>query len=184
MNKDDSTTEDNLREEYLKVRKLGSERKIFNKITTLFRLPSNDSIRKSQKIENKILERINNPAIICKVILDKDDDVEIKFEQKTKNEVEIKDIYLCEALKMAEENTHEHQDINVFIKDDSGNFHEIFSLKKEMDLHKSMGDILSYYPRWYNRENFKRKQFIAFLRARQAAKQLARYEKEDLQQQK
>jgi hypothetical protein len=54
MNKDNPIMENDLREEYnlkkLKVRKLGSERKIFNGITTLFRWSSNDSIRKAQKI--------------------------------------------------------------------------------------------------------------------------------------
>ncbi len=45
MDKDDPTTEDDLLEEYdlkiLEVRKLGFERKIFNKITALFRLSIN-----------------------------------------------------------------------------------------------------------------------------------------------
>lgn len=83
MNKDDPATEDDLREEYdlkiLKVRKLGSERKVFDRITTLFRWPSNDSIQKAQKIENKILARINNPEIVCKVLFDKDNNAEIFF---------------------------------------------------------------------------------------------------------
>lgn len=106
------------------------------------------------------------------------------FEQETKGEVEIKDIYLYEALNITQKNTKKYQDINVFTKDKSGNYCENFSLKKEMDLHNSMSDILSYYPRWYNRKKFNRQSIITSLRGRQAAKQLAQRKKEDLQKQK
>jgi hypothetical protein len=191
MNKNDPTTEDYLREEYdlknLKVRKLGSEHKIFNRITTLFRRPSNDSSQKAQKIENQILARINNPGITCKVSLNKDNDVEIFFEQETKSEAEIKDIYLYEALNIARKNTQENQDINIFLRDSLGNCHPLFLLKKEIDLHNSMQEILSFYPRiFFNKQSkFDRERAINFLRGKQAAKQLTHlYGKEELQQKK
>jgi hypothetical protein len=188
MNKDDLTTENDLREEYdlktPKVRKPGSERNIFNAVTTLFRLSSSNSIQKAQKIENQILARINHPEIICKVLPDKDNNVEIFFEQQTKGEVEIKDIYLYEALNVARKNTQEHQDIKIFLRDDSGNRHPLFSLKEEIDLHNSMQEILSCYPRsLFNKHSkFNRERAINFLRGRQAAKQLTHlHEKEKLQ---
>jgi hypothetical protein len=191
MNKNDPATEDDLHEEYdlknLKVRKLGSERKIFNRITTLFRWPSNDSIQKARRIENQILAKINNPEIICNVVLTKDNNVEIFFEQKTKNEAKIKDIYLYEALNIARKNTQEHQDINIFLRDCSGNCYPLFLLKKEIDLHNSMQEILSFYPRsFFNKQSkFNRESAINFLRGKQAAKQLTHlYGKEELQQKK
>jgi hypothetical protein len=191
MSKNDPMTEDYLREEYdlknLKVRKLGSEHKIFNRITTLFRRPSNDSSQKAQKIENQILARINNPGITCKVSLNKDNDVEIFFEQETKSEAEIKDIYLYEALNIARKNTQENQDINIFLRDSSGNCHPLFLLKKEINLHNSMQEILSFYPRiFFNKQSkFNRERAINFLRGKQAAKQLTHlYGKEELQQKK
>jgi hypothetical protein len=116
MNKDDLTAEDNLCEEYdlksLKVRKIGYKHKIFDTIITSFRLPSNDSIQKAQKIENKILARMNNPEIVCKVLFDKDDNVEITFEQKNKCQSIMQDIHLHEALNVVRKNTKENQDIN------------------------------------------------------------------------
>jgi hypothetical protein len=191
MNENDSTAENDLREEYdlkkLKIRKMGSEHKIFNRITTLFRWPSNDSIQKAQKIENQILAKINNPEIICKVSLDKDDNVKIFFEQKIKSEPEIKDIYLYEALNIARKNTQEHQDINIFSRDPLGNCYPLFLLKQEIDLHNSMQEILSFYPRsLFNKlSNFNRERTINFLRGKQTAKQLTHlYGKEKLQQQK
>jgi hypothetical protein len=191
MNKDDPTMEDDLREEYdlknLKVRKLGSERTIFDRITAPFRRSSNDSSQKAQKIENQILARINDSEIICKVFLDKDNDVEIFFERKTKSDIEIKDIYLHEALDITRKNTQEHQDINVFLRDHSGKCRPLFLLKEEIDLHNSMQEILSFYPRsLFNKHSkFNRERAINFLRGRQAAKQLTHlYGKEKLQQKK
>jgi hypothetical protein len=187
MNKDDSTTEDLLQEYNLKiseVKKLGLKRKICNEITSLFRLLSNNSAQKAQKIENKILEKINDPAIICKVLLDEDNNVEITFESKTADQTVVKDIHLYKALHVARENTKENQDINVFSKETSGCRYPIFLLKEEMNSHNSMNDILSYLlPD--RQKSISRKHIINFLRGRQAARQLAHsYKKEDLQQHK
>jgi arsenate reductase-like glutaredoxin family protein len=191
MNKNYPTTEDDLQEEYdlknLKVRKLGSERKIFNSITTLFRRPRNDSLQKAQKIEHKILDNINNPGIVCKVLFDKDDNVEITFELKTTNQAIVQDIHLYKALNIARKNTKENQDINVFVKEKSGYRYPIFLLKKEMDICDSIENTLSYLgeENLNHKRSFNRKKVIDALRGRQAAKQLVyTHKKEDLQQHK
>jgi hypothetical protein len=191
MNKDDLTAEDNLCEEYdlksLKVRKIGSKHKIFDTIITSFRLPSNDSIQKAQKIENKILARMNNPEIVCKVLFDKDDNVEITFEQKNKCQSIMQDIHLHEALNVVRKNTKENQDINVFAKESSGCRYPIFLLKKEMDVFNSIEKTLSYLgkEKLNHKKSLNRKNVIDALRGRQAAKQLVHtHTKEDLQQHK
>lgn len=191
MNKDNPTTEDDIREEYdlkqLKVRKLGSGRKIFDGITTIFRRPSNDSIRKAQKIENKILTRINNPGVICKVFIDEGGSVDITFEQKITGQIMVQDIHLYEALNIARKNTKENQIINVFARENSGYRHPIFLLEREMDLCNSIDETLSYLrkAKFDRKKTFNRKNIIDALRGRQAARQLVySQKKEDLRQYK